>query len=142
MKVSEIEGDAVLFYRTGELPKLDDLVKNTPADGIITGIGEINSDLFEAERAKCMILCYDYTVLAGTQGMFGHQKTDRVLEVAHSAKLPIILFAEGGGGRPGDTDFQGIGGLHVKTFAMFAKLNGIVPRIAIVSGYCLQGMPL
>lgn len=119
--------------------KLDDLVKNTPADGIITGIGEINSDLFEAERAKCMILCYDYTVLAGTQGMFGHQKTDRVLEVAHSAKLPIILFAEGGGGRPGDTDFQGIGGLHVKTFAMFAKLNGIAPRIAIVSGYCFAG---
>ncbi len=118
---------------------LDDLVKNTPADGIITGIGEINNDLFEAADAKCMILCYDYTVLAGTQGMFGHQKTDRVLEVAHSAQLPIILFAEGGGGRPGDTDFQGIGGLHVKTFAMFAKLNGIAPRIAIVSGYCFAG---
>ena len=86
-----------------------------------------------------MVLCYDYTVLAGTQGMFGHQKTDRVLEIAHSAQLPIILFAEGGGGRPGDTDFQGIGGLHVKTFAMFAKLNGIAPRIAIVSGYCFAG---
>ncbi|MFK7980120.1 MAG: carboxyl transferase domain-containing protein [Saprospiraceae bacterium] len=119
--------------------KLDDLVKKTPADGIITGIGEINGDYFEAAQAKCMVLCYDYTVLAGTQGMFGHQKTDRVLEVAHSAKLPIILFAEGGGGRPGDTDFQGIGGLHVKTFAMFAKHNGIAPRIAIVSGYCFAG---
>ena len=119
--------------------KLDDLVKNTPADGIVTGIGGINGQLFDAEAAKCMILCYDYTVLAGTQGMFGHQKTDRVLEVAHSSKLPVILFAEGGGGRPGDTDFQGIGGLHVKTFAMFAKLNGIVPRIAIVSGYCFAG---
>ena len=118
---------------------LADLVKNTPADGIITGIGEVNSDMFDAAASKCMILCYDYTVLAGTQGMFGHQKTDRVLEVAHSAKLPIILFAEGGGGRPGDTDFHGIGGLHVKTFAMFAKLNGIAPRIAIVSGYCFAG---
>lgn len=118
---------------------LDDLVKNTPADGIITGIGAINGGLFDAETAKCMVLCYDYTVLAGTQGMFGHQKTDRVLEVAHSAKLPVILFAEGGGGRPGDTDFQGIGGLHVKTFAMFAKLNGIAPRVAIVSGYCFAG---
>ncbi|MEM6316713.1 MAG: carboxyl transferase domain-containing protein [Bacteroidota bacterium] len=116
-----------------------DLVKNTPADGIITGIGAVNGALFSAEAAKCMILCYDYTVLAGTQGMFGHQKTDRVLEVAHSGQLPVILFAEGGGGRPGDTDFQGIGGLHVKTFAMFAKLNGIAPRIAIVSGYCFAG---
>ncbi len=119
--------------------KLADLVKNTPADGIVTGIGGINGTLFDEESAKCMVLCYDYTVLAGTQGMFGHQKTDRVLEVAHSAKLPIILFAEGGGGRPGDTDFQGIGGLHVKTFAMFAKHNGIAPRIAIVSGYCFAG---
>jgi len=139
--------DADTFFEYGSLivaaqrsrRKLADLVKNTPADGIITGIGEINGDLFKAEQAKCMVLCYDYTVLAGTQGMFGHQKTDRVLEVAHSAKLPIILFAEGGGGRPGDTDFQGIGGLHVKTFAMFAKLNGIAPRIAIVSGYCFAG---
>jgi len=118
---------------------LDDLVKNTPADGIITGIGEVNGKLFDKADTKCMVLCYDYTVLAGTQGMFGHQKTDRVLEVAYSAKLPLILFAEGGGGRPGDTDFQGIGGLHVKTFAMFAKLNGVAPRIAIVSGYCFAG---
>lgn len=118
---------------------LDDLIQNTPADGIITGIGAINGELFDAATAKCMVLCYDYTVLAGTQGMFGHQKTDRVLEVAHSAKLPIILFAEGGGGRPGDTDFQGIGGLQVKTFAMFAKMNGIAPRVAIVSGYCFAG---
>ncbi len=118
---------------------LDDLVKNTPADGIITGIGEVNSELFGAEAAKCMILCYDYTVLAGTQGAFGHYKTDRVLEVAHRSKLPVILFAEGGGGRPGDTDIQGIGGLHVKTFAMFAKMNGVAPRVAIVSGYCFAG---
>lgn len=118
---------------------LEDLVKNTPADGIITGIGAVNGGLFSDEAAKCMILCYDYTVLAGTQGMFGHQKTDRVLEVAHSGKMPIILFAEGGGGRPGDTDFQGIGGLQVKTFALFAKHNGVAPRVAIVSGYCFAG---
>ena len=116
-----------------------DLIKNTPADGIVTGIGAVNGQLFEPDLAKCMILCYDYMVLAGTQGMFGHQKTDRVLEIAHKSKLPIVLFAEGGGGRPGDTDFQGIGGLFVKTFAYFAQLNGIVPRIAIVSGYCFAG---
>lgn len=118
---------------------LDDLIQNTPADGIITGIGEVNGELFDTETAKCMIMCYDYTVLAGTQGAFGHYKTDRVLEVAHRSKLPVILFAEGGGGRPGDTDIQGIGGLHVKTFAMFAKMNGVAPRVAIVSGYCFAG---
>jgi acetyl/propionyl-CoA carboxylase alpha subunit len=139
--------DANSFFEYGSLivaaqrsrRSAEDLVKNTPADGIITGVGAVNGADFDETTAKCMILCYDYTVLAGTQGMFGHQKTDRVLEVAYHSKLPVILFAEGGGGRPGDTDFQGIGGLHVKTFAMFAKINGIAPRIAIVSGYCFAG---
>lgn len=119
--------------------KEDDLIANTPADGIITGIGAVNADLFGEEVSQCMILAYDYTVLAGTQGMFGHKKTDRVLHVASESELPVILFAEGGGGRPGDTDFQGVGGLDVMTFALFAGLNGIVPRIAIVSGYCFAG---
>lgn len=119
--------------------KIDDLIKNTPADGVITGIGAINTDAFEEEKSKCLILSYDYMVLAGTQGMFGHQKTDRILDLAHRSKLPFILFAEGGGGRPGDTDYQGIGGLHIVTFAHFAKLSGIVPRICIVSGYCFAG---
>ena len=117
----------------------EDLIQNTPADGIITGIGNVNAELFDEASSKCMILHYDYTVLAGTQGMFGHKKTDRVLDVALSAKLPIILFAEGGGGRTGDTDFQGVGGLDVVSFASFAKMNGIAPRLAIVSGYCFAG---
>ena len=117
----------------------EDLIRSTPADGIITGIGEVNGHLFGSERTKCMVLCYDYTVLAGTQGYFGHHKTDRVLDVAHRSKLPIILFAEGGGGRPGDTDVQGVGGLHLRTFADYAKHNGVAPRIAIVSGYCFAG---
>ncbi len=118
---------------------LEDLIKNTPADGIVTGIGSVNGDLFEEAATKCMVLCYDYTVLAGTQGFNGHHKTDRVLEVAHQSEIPILLFAEGGGGRPGETDFIGIAGLQVKTFALFARLNGLVPRIAIVSGYCFAG---
>ena len=117
----------------------EDLIQNTPADGIITGIGEVNGTLFEPDAAKCMILCYDYTVLAGTQGTFGHHKTDRVLEVARKSELPLILFAEGGGGRPGDIDTQAVAGLHIKTFSAFAQHNGIAPRVAIVSGYCFAG---
>jgi len=116
-----------------------DLIASTPADGIVTGIGTVNGDLFSKEASQCMILAYDYTVLAGTQGMFGHKKSDRVLKVARDSELPVILFAEGGGGRPGDTEFQGVGGLDVMTFALFAGLNGLVPRIAIVSGYCFAG---
>ena len=84
-------------------------------------------------------MAYDFTVLAGTQGMFNHHKMDRMLGLAAKNKLPIVLFAEGGGGRPGDVDVQTVAGLHIMTFFSYAQLDGIVPRISIVSGYCFAG---
>ncbi len=118
-----------------------ELIEQTPADGLITGMGNVNGDQFDAEQSKCMVLSYDYTVLAGTQGAFNHKKTDRMMKVAKQALKPIIFFAEGGGGRPGDVDFELIttGGLDITTFTEYARLSGKVPRIAIVSGYCFAG---
>lgn len=118
-----------------------ELRKQTPADGLITGIGSVNGRLFGTEKSNCVVLSYDYTVLAGTQGAFNHKKTDRMMQVAKAAKKPIIFFVEGGGGRPGDTDFYpiSVGGLDLSTFTEYAGLSGKVPRIAIVSGYCFAG---
>ena len=110
----------------------DDLMRNTPADGMVTGIGSIAGQ-------RCAILAYDATVLAGTQGMRNHQKTDRLLGLALEHQLPVVLFAEGGGGRPGDVDMPIVAGLHVATFASFAKLNGQVPVIGITTGRCFAG---
>lgn len=118
---------------------LDDLIKNTPADGLVTGIGSINGHYFGTEEAQCMVLAYDYTVLAGTQGMLNHKKTDRMLHLAEEWRIPIVIFAEGGGGRPGDTDVIGVAGLDVMTFALFARMSGLVPRVSIVSRYCFAG---
>jgi acetyl/propionyl-CoA carboxylase alpha subunit len=117
----------------------EDLIANTPADGIITGIGRINGALFGAEKARAAVLAYDATVLAGTQGLRGHQKTDRMLEIAERNRLPLVLFAEGGGGRPGDTDTAIVAGLHLTTFARFAGLSGQVPVIGVVAGRCFAG---
>lgn len=117
----------------------DDLIANTPADGMVTGIGSINATSFAAERAKAVVMAYDATVLAGTQGMRNHQKTDRLLGIALQNKLPVVLFAEGGGGRPGDTDMPIVAGLHVSTFANFARLQGKVPLVGIVAGRCFAG---
>jgi acetyl-CoA carboxylase carboxyltransferase component len=117
----------------------DDLITNTPADGMVTGIGSINATSFTAERAKAVVMAYDATVLAGTQGMRNHQKTDRLLGIALQNKLPVVLFAEGGGGRPGDTDMPIVAGLHVSTFASFARLQGKVPLIGIAAGRCFAG---
>ena len=119
--------------------ELDDLLRNTPADGMVTGIGTVNAATFGAERARTVVMAYDATVLAGTQGMRNHQKTDRLLAIAHEQRLPVVLFAEGGGGRPGDVDVPVVAGLHVPTFASFARLSGRVPLVAVVAGRCFAG---
>jgi acetyl-CoA carboxylase carboxyltransferase component len=110
----------------------DDLIQNTPADGMVTGIGSVNAQ-------RTVVMAYDATVLAGTQGMRNHQKTDRMLGVALQNKLPVVLFAEGGGGRPGDVDMPIVAGLHVATFASYARLNGQVPVVGIAAGRCFAG---
>ncbi|MDD2176531.1 carbamoyl-phosphate synthase large subunit [Acidovorax sp. D2M1] len=118
---------------------LDDLIANTPADGMVTGIGGINGALFGPEKARAVVMSYDATVLAGTQGARNHAKTDRMLGIALAQKLPVVLFAEGGGGRPGDTDMPIVAGLHVHTFASYAALSGLVPVIGIAAGRCFAG---
>ena len=110
----------------------EDLIANTPADGMVTGTGAVNGQ-------RAVVMAYDATVLAGTQGMRNHQKTDRMLGLALQNKLPVVLFAEGGGGRPGDVDMPIVAGLHVATFASFARLNGQVPVIGIAAGRCFAG---
>jgi acetyl/propionyl-CoA carboxylase alpha subunit len=117
----------------------EDLIANTPADGLITGIGGINGAIFAPERSRCVVLAYDATVLAGTQGKRNHTKTDRILQVALKNRLPTVIFAEGGGGRPGDIDFPTVAGLFQPAFAQFAELSGEVPVVGIVSGRCFAG---
>jgi len=117
---------------------VQDLIENTPADGLITGTATINSDLFkDLKKTQCLIMAYDFTVLAGTQGTMNHLKMDRVLAMALDRNLPVILFGEGGGGRPGDVDVQTIAGLHIHTFVQYARVKA--PKIAIVSGYSFAG---
>lgn len=119
----------------------DELIKKTPADGLITGIGSVNGDMFGHDKARCMVMAYDYSVLAGTQGFFNHKKKDRMLKLAHELGIPVILFATGGGGRPGDVDAMSVvvSGLDYSTFYEFARLSGRVPVVGIVSGPCFAG---
>jgi acetyl-CoA carboxylase carboxyltransferase component len=114
-------------------------VRTSPADGIVCGIGTVNGATFTPERARTMVLAYDYTVFAGTQGLVGHQKLDRMLALAARERLPVVFFAEGGGGRPNDTDTHTVAALDTPSFHAFAALSGLVPRIGIVSGRCFAG---
>jgi acetyl-CoA carboxylase carboxyltransferase component len=109
-----------------------ELIAKTPADGLVGGTATIAG-------APAVVLSYDYTVLAGTQGMRNHLKKDRLFEIAERRRLPVVLFAEGGGGRPGDVDWPHVAGLDCRAFHLFAKLSGLVPLVGIASGYCFAG---
>ncbi|MBS0437556.1 MAG: biotin/lipoyl-binding protein [Proteobacteria bacterium] len=129
---SFVEYGAFAYAAQARRRPVEELIRQTPADGMVTGLARV-------EGIRCAVLAYDATVLAGTQGLRNHQKTDRLLGIAHDERLPLVLFAEGGGGRPGDTDMPIVAGLHVPTFASFARLSGRVPLLGIAAGRCFAG---
>ena len=115
------------------------LRKNTPADGLVAGIGMVNGEHFTDDRARTMVISYDYTVLAGTQGGRNHYKQDRMFELAERFKIPLVFFTEGGGGRPGD-DYLGPGvAFDTHTFTHFSQLSGWIPLVGVNNGRCFAG---
>jgi acetyl-CoA carboxylase carboxyltransferase component len=129
---SYVEYGPLLFAAQEQRRSREELIERTPADGLVAGVAEIDG------RA-CVAMSYDYTVLAGTQGFRNHAKKDRLFELAERRRLPVVLFAEGGGGRPGDVDMPIVAGLDCRAFQLFAQLSGLVPLVGIASGYCFAG---
>jgi len=118
---------------------VEELIKLSPADGLVAGFGQINGEIFGEEKSRSAVMSYDYTVFSGTQGAMNHKKTDRLLNVVEQLELPVVVFTEGGGGRPGEVDVPAVAGLDLSTFRQYGKLSGLVPRIAIASGRCFAG---
>ncbi len=129
---SLVEYGPLMFAAQERRRDRDELIHRTPADGLVAGSAQIDG-------REAIVLSYDYTVLAGTQGMRNHIKKDRLFELAQRRRLPVVLFAEGGGGRPGDVDWPHVAGLDCRAFHLFAQLSGLVPLVGIVSGYCFAG---
>jgi acetyl-CoA carboxylase carboxyltransferase component len=127
-----VEYGPLIFAAQERRRDKQELIRRTPADGLVAGVGEIDGH-------PTIAMSYDYTVLAGTQGMRNHLKKDRLFEIAEKRRLPVVLFAEGGGGRPGDVDWPHVAGLDCRAFNLFAKLSGLVPLVGIASGYCFAG---
>src|SRR6202049_186927 len=127
-----VEYGPLLFAAQESRRSREELMARTPAAGLVGGVGAIDG-------RPCVAMSYDYTVLAGTQGMRNHLKKDRLFDVAERRRLPVVLFAEGGGGRPGDVDMPIVAGLDCRAFVLFAGLSGLVPLVGIASGYCFAG---
>lgn len=136
---SFVEYGSVVIAAQRRRRSIDDLIANTTGDGMVCGLGQVNGTIYGEDRGRCMIMSYDYMVLAGTQGMKNHAKKDRLFELAEQYRLPTILLAEGGGGRPGDTDGSGVAGLDCWAFTYFARLSGLVPVVGITNGRCFAG---
>jgi acetyl/propionyl-CoA carboxylase alpha subunit/acetyl-CoA carboxylase carboxyltransferase component len=136
---SFVEYGSLVIAARRQRNTLEQLIDTTPADGLVMGVGRVNGHLFPDATARCVVMSYDYTVLAGTQGKKNHQKKDRMFKLAERERLPIVFFTEGGGGRPGDTDQVFAGNLHTPAFHLFGRLSGLVPLVGITSGRCFAG---
>ncbi|HPU50914.1 MAG TPA: biotin carboxylase N-terminal domain-containing protein, partial [Burkholderiaceae bacterium] len=133
------EFGSLVFAARRQRNTIDELIRTTPADGLVMGVGRINGDRFPDADSRCVAMSYDYTVLAGTQGKKNHAKKDRMFQLAEKWRLPLVIFTEGGGGRPGDTDQVFAANLITPAFNLFAKLSGLVPLVGIASGRCFAG---
>lgn len=136
---SFVEYGALVVAAQRRRRSAQELIEKTTGDGMVAGIATVNAAEFGAERSRVVAMSYDYLVLAGTQGLMNHRKKDRLFALATTNGLPVVLFAEGGGGRPGDTDGTGIAGLDCVAFHAFARLSGLVPLVGIANGYCFAG---
>ncbi len=136
---SFVEYGSLVIAARRQRNTIEELIDTTPADGLVMGVGRVNGHLFPDAVARCVVMSYDYTVLAGTQGKKNHQKKDRMFRLAERERLPIVFFTEGGGGRPGDTDQVFAANLHTPAFHLFGRLSGLVPLVGITSGRCFAG---
>lgn len=95
---SFMEYGALTYAAQRRRRDVDDLIRTTPADGMVAGIGAVNGEAFDEEQARCAVLAYDYTVMAGTQGIMNHRKTD-LLIATKNATLGMAgpAMIEGGG---------------------------------------------
>ncbi|MGH2711406.1 MAG: acyl-CoA carboxylase subunit beta [Actinomycetota bacterium] len=100
--------------------------KFTPADGCITGIGEIDG-------RKAAVIAYDFTVMAGSIGMVGELKATRMRELALRERIPVVWLIDSAGARIQEAT----GSMFARTGDLFREqvhMSGVVPQVAAMMG--------
>ena len=111
--------------------------ERTPADGMITGTGEIDG-------REVFFTANDYTVMAGSLGQQGVEKAIRLSERAVTARAPIVRLIDSTGARlsPDERDESSshadryTGG---KSFFNQCIHSGQVPQIGVLYGPNIAG---
>jgi acetyl-CoA carboxylase carboxyltransferase component len=100
--------------------------KHTPADGCVTGIGEI-------EGRRVAVIAYDFTVMAGSIGMVGELKATRMRELALRERIPLVWLIDSAGARIQEAS----GSMFARTGDLFREqvhMSGVIPQVAAMMG--------
>ena len=100
--------------------------KFTPADGVVTGIGDIDG-------RKACVIAYDFTVMAGSMGMVTEIKASRMRELALRERVPLIWLVDSAGARIQEAT----GSMFARTGDLFREqviMSGVVPQVAAMVG--------
>src|SRR5579872_2261631 len=124
--------DAGTFVELGLLAKDREGTDNAPADGVVTGHGDI-------EGRQVWVIAYDFTVMAGSMGAVGEQfKATRVRDLALRYRKPIVWLLDSAGARiqeAAGSQFAGSGYLFYDQVVM----SGVIPQVAAMLGPCSAG---
>jgi acetyl-CoA carboxylase carboxyltransferase component len=104
--------------------------KELPADGVITGSGEIGGK-------PAFAFAQDFTVMGGTVGERNGGKVVELLLNAYKCGMPVIGFNDSGGARIQ----EGVESLaaYGRIFYHNVLLSGVCPQISIICGPCAGG---
>ncbi|MCV3769479.1 MAG: acyl-CoA carboxylase subunit beta [Wolbachia pipientis] len=103
---------------------------NFLGDGVIVGHGTIYG-------RKAFVYSQDFTVFGGSLGASHAKKICKVIDMAVSAKVPVIGLNDSGGARiqEGVNSLAGYG----EIFQRNVNASGVIPQISLIMGPCAGG---
>lgn len=105
-------------------------VRETPADGVVTGHGRVNG------REVC-VYATDFTVLAGSAGETHSAKIAAVIELAGRMRVPVIGLLDSAGARLHEG--SALSRPFNRIFINQSIYSGVVPQIQVLLGPCAAG---
>ena len=108
----------------------DMAAKHVPADGVVTGYGQINGRLAYA-------FAQDFTVIGGSLGEMHAKKICKLQDLALKMGAPVIGINDSGGARiqEGIDSLFGYGEIFFRN----TNASGVIPQISVIAGPCAGG---